>query len=128
MSASSVIISCPCFGFLSHQLVRRAGLCRCFEKNNGKCASRPKILGEKDLETVPNVMRAAATAHKEKKCMGVRRILAQLVETTEGKDGGKPRQLQFWRKGPYKWRTYAEVYADIRCSLLCLSVIRDRVY
>ena len=76
----------------------------CIEKNGGQLALMPPILEGTGLApTIPNVMRKAAEAHNARQCMGVRTIEECLVE-------GKK---QFWRKGPFKWRTYADVYSDI---------------
>jgi hypothetical protein len=76
----------------------------CIEKNQGELALLPPSLQGTDLPpTIPNVMRKAAETHRTRQCMGVRAIDECIVE-------GKK---QFWRKGPYKWRTYGEIYADI---------------
>ena len=72
-------------------------------------------MGPTDALTVPNVMRAAAAEHRNKSCMGVRPILENVVETKTDAQG-KEKQLQFWRKGPYQWRSYGEVYADISAA------------
>ena len=92
----------------------------CIEKNGGQLALMPPILEGTGLApTIPNVMRKAAEAHNARQCMGVRTIEECLVE-------GKK---QFWRKGPFKWRTYADVYSDITSAakgLYALPGISDK--
>ena len=91
----------------------------CVEKNGGQMAVIPPILNGTGLQpTVPNCMAMAAQKHAGSNCMGVRPIHRCEM------DGRKI----FWQKGPFKWRTYSEVFGDVRAAVrmgdvcLCASI------
>ena len=92
----------------------------CVDHNNGEPAKIPPILAGTSLEpTVPNCVAVAAEKFVQQPCMGVRPILEELVE-------GKKK---FWKKGPYTWRSYGEVFQDINYAakgILGLPGISDK--
>ncbi|MGB1600507.1 MAG: AMP-binding protein, partial [Promethearchaeia archaeon] len=92
----------------------------CVDHNNGEPAKIPPILSGTSLEpTVPNCVAVAAEKFAQQPCMGVRPILEELVE-------GKKK---FWKKGPYTWRSYGEVFQDINYAakgILGLPGISDK--
>ena len=92
----------------------------CVDKNGGKLADIPPILKESGLSpTVPNIMSEAAKKHASHNCMGVRPIQKCLIE-------GKK---MFWQKGNFEWRTYDQVFTDIKnasIGLYSLPGIADK--
>ena len=70
----------------------------CMDRNGGNVVSQPLALG-KLAPTVPNCMEIAFTHYASQPCVGARPIYE--------------RQGQIVRKGPYYFRTYAEVHANI---------------
>jgi long-chain acyl-CoA synthetase len=93
----------------------------CMDKNGGELALRPPILPQGIATTIPNCFNLAAQKFGEAKCMGTRPILECTLE------GNK----QYWTKGDYTWKSYAEVHADVTAvaqGLLSLpSVMNKRV-
>lgn len=70
-------------------------------------ATSPPVLKEEVLKgrgTIPRTLALIAEEYGSMRCMGTRPIIEC---TFEGKK-------QYWTKGPYEWRTYREVYSDVR--------------
>eukprot|EP00421_Protoceratium_reticulatum_P002209 CAMPEP_0168374534 /NCGR_PEP_ID=MMETSP0228-20121227/9350_1 /TAXON_ID=133427 /ORGANISM="Protoceratium reticulatum, Strain CCCM 535 (=CCMP 1889)" /LENGTH=425 /DNA_ID=CAMNT_0008387483 /DNA_START=68 /DNA_END=1341 /DNA_ORIENTATION=+ len=76
----------------------------CYKKNGGKLAELPPSLPAGKAGTIPNLFASSAEKFAAHSCMGTRPILECRIE-------GKK---QFWTKGPVEWRTYSQVYDDVR--------------
>eukprot|EP00928_Gymnodinium_smaydae_P033878 TRINITY_DN24140_c0_g1_i1.p1 TRINITY_DN24140_c0_g1~~TRINITY_DN24140_c0_g1_i1.p1 ORF type:complete len:709 (-),score=122.11 TRINITY_DN24140_c0_g1_i1:254-2380(-) len=91
----------------------------CMNKNNGELALVPPILAEGDPGTIASCFDQAAKMYAKDFCMGTR-PLEQC--TIEGKK-------QYWSKGPYEWKTFAQVHADVQAAakaLLNLSGVKEK--
>lgn len=78
----------------------------CFDQNEGKLASRPAFLPATEPGTIASCFNEAAKLYAKDDCMGTRPIEKCKVE-------GKK---IFWTKGPFVWKTFAEVHSDVQAA------------
>lgn len=83
--------------------------------NGGALASVPPILqGEK--ATIALGFNLAAKKYATNRCMGTRTI-------DECEFDGKK---QYWKKGPYEWRTYQDIHGDVQKAAKGLATMLNR--
>ncbi|EKX39018.1 hypothetical protein GUITHDRAFT_154544 [Guillardia theta CCMP2712] len=90
----------------------------CVDKNGGELARVPEMLRGSEA-TIFNCFEKATQVHADRCCMYTRKVEECKVE------GSK----QFWKKGPYSPRTYAQVGREVKAvakGLLSLSEVAER--
>eukprot|EP00928_Gymnodinium_smaydae_P053620 TRINITY_DN37568_c0_g1_i1.p1 TRINITY_DN37568_c0_g1~~TRINITY_DN37568_c0_g1_i1.p1 ORF type:complete len:732 (+),score=166.56 TRINITY_DN37568_c0_g1_i1:63-2198(+) len=75
----------------------------CLDENKGELALTPELVPAGVEGTISTCFDEAVKRYSQDPCMGSRPIMNC---TYEGKK-------MFWKKGPYEWKTFAEVHADV---------------